>query len=92
MGLNLATHLYEFIREIRGRIDQYAAFFEQTKGYLDGQQKAHPEWQPFFAELQAMVVEAQSKTRQIYATPLPVVEKKIEAMKKLLTRGTGRWL
>ena len=31
VGVNLATHLYEFIREIRGRVDQYAAFFNQTK-------------------------------------------------------------
>jgi hypothetical protein len=89
MGLNLATHLYEFIREIRGRVDQYAAFFEQMNVYLDGQQKAHPDWQPYFAELQALVVEAQSKTPAIYATPLPAVEKKIEAMKKLLQEGNG---
>ena len=46
VGINLATHLYEFIREIRGRVDQYAAFFDQMKRYLDGQEKAHPEWQP----------------------------------------------
>ena len=89
VGLNLATHLYEFIREIRGRVDQYSAFFEQMKSYLDGEQKAHPEWQPYFAELQALVAEAQSKTREIYATPLPAVEKKIEAMKKLLEEGSG---
>jgi hypothetical protein len=89
VGLNLATHLYEFIREIRGRVDQYAAFFEQTKRYLDSEQKAHPEWQPYFAELQALVADAQSKSREIYATPLPAVEEKIEAMKKLLEEGSG---
>jgi hypothetical protein len=89
VGLNLATHLYEFIREIRGRVDQYAAFFEQTKRYLDSEQKAHPEWQPYFAELQALVADAQSKSREIYATPLPAVEEKIEAMKKLLAEGSG---
>ena len=32
VGINLATHLYEFIREIRLRIDQYVAFFDQTVG------------------------------------------------------------
>jgi hypothetical protein len=89
VGVNLATHLYEFIREIRGRVDQYAAFFAQMKGYLDGQQKAHPEWEPYLGELQAMVAEAQSKTREIYATPLPEVEKKIEAIKKRLQEGSG---
>jgi hypothetical protein len=89
VGLNLATHLHEFIREIRGRVDQYAAFFEQMKSYLDDEERAHPEWHPYLAELQALVVEAQSKTRDIYATPLPAVENKIEAMKKLLKEGKG---
>ncbi|MEI2722978.1 MAG: hypothetical protein V9H26_05385 [Verrucomicrobiota bacterium] len=89
VGLNLATHIYEFIREIRGRIDQYAAFFEQMQSYLDAQVKAHPEWRPDLAELQAMVTEAQAKTRDLYATPLPVVEEKIAAAKRLLTAGKG---
>jgi hypothetical protein len=89
VGVNLATHLYEFIREIRGRVDQYTAFFEQMNGYLDGQQKVHPEWQPYFAELQALVVEAQSKTNGIYSMPLSTVEKRIEDMKKLLQEGSG---
>ena len=57
------------------------------KSYLDDQGKAHPDWQPYLAELQALVAEAQSKTRDIYATPLPAVEKKIEAMKLLLKEG-----
>jgi hypothetical protein len=89
VGVNLATHMYEFIREIRGRVDQYTAFFEQMQGYLDGQKSAHAEWEPYFAELQALVAEAQSKAPQIYATPLAAVEKKIEAMKKLLEEGKG---
>ncbi len=89
VGLNLATHIYEFIREIRGRIDQYAAFFEDMHSYLDGEAKTHPEWKPYLTELQAMVAEAQSKTSEIYATPLPVVEKKIADAKKLLEAGKG---
>ena len=83
MGVNLATHLYEFIREIRGRVDQYAAFFGQMKSYLASQQQAHPELRDYLAELEAMVAEAQSKSEEIYATPLSSVEKKTDAMKKL---------
>ena len=89
VGLNLATHLYEFIREIRGRVDQYAAYFEQMKNYLDGEAKAHPEWEPYLADLQEMVAEAQSKTDRIYSTSLPAVEERIQAMKKLLQEGKG---
>ena len=89
VGLNLATHLYEFIREIRGRVDQYTAFFGQMKNYLEGEGKAHPEWQPYLAELQALVTEAQSKSGTVYATPLPAVQKKTDAMKRLLEEGKG---
>jgi hypothetical protein len=39
--------------------------------------------------LQDLVAEAQSKTDRIYSTPLPAVEEKIEAMKKLLKEGKG---
>jgi hypothetical protein len=89
VGLNLATHLYEFIREIRGRIDEYTAFFQQLKSHLDAEEKVHPEWKPYLADLQEMVAEAQSKTDRIYATPLPAVKEKIEAMKNLLKEGNG---
>ena len=89
VGVNLATHLYEFIREIRVRVDQYVAYFDGMKGYLDNQQKAHPEWQPYLADLQALVAEAQSKAPEIYAVPLSTVENRIGNMKKLLREGTG---
>ena len=89
VGVNLATHLYEFIREIRGRVDQYAAFFDQMKRYLEAEGKAHPESNAYLAELEAIVTEVQSKAKEIYATPLPTVETKIEAMKKLLREGKG---
>ena len=89
VGVNLATHLYEFIREIRGRIDQYAAFFGQMKSYLAGEQQAHPELREYLAELEAMVAEAQSKSEEIYATPLSSVQKRTDAMKKLLQEGKG---
>jgi hypothetical protein len=89
VGMNLATHLYEFIREIRGRVDQYAAFFEQMNGYLEGQQKAHPEWQPYFAELESLLAEPQSRISEIRETPLSVVEKRIEVMKKRLQEEGG---
>jgi hypothetical protein len=89
VGVNLATHLYEFIREIRGRVDQYMAFLEQTKTYLEAEAKAHPDSQPYIADLQGLVAEAQSRSATVYATPLPEVEKKTEAMKKLLEEGAG---
>jgi hypothetical protein len=87
VGLNLATHLYEFIREIRGRVSQYAEFFSQTKAYLQKQKTAHPEAQAYLAELEAIVDEAPPKSREIFAAPLTDVETKIAAMKKLLAEG-----
>jgi len=89
VGLNLATHLYEFIREIRGRLDQYQSFFDQMQSYLDGQDKAHPDLHPYLSELQAMVSQARSKSQEIYATPLSAVREKTDAMKKLLLTGQG---
>ncbi|MCX7045823.1 MAG: hypothetical protein NTX50_10125 [Candidatus Sumerlaeota bacterium] len=84
VGMNLATHLYEFIREIRGRVDQYAAFFEQTEAYLKGEKARRPELQSYLTELESMVTDARTKTQEIYATPLSAVEKKTEAIKKAL--------
>jgi hypothetical protein len=89
VGVNLATHLYEFIREIRARVDQYAAFFDQTRSYLATARKDHPELADYLGGLEKMVSEAQSKTQEIYATPLPDVQKKIDAMKELLKEGQG---
>jgi len=89
VGVNLATHLYEFIREIRGRLDQYRTCFDRIKDYLAGEQKAHPELKDYLAELEGLVIEAQSKAQQVDATPLSSVEKKIDAMKRLLQEGKG---
>jgi hypothetical protein len=89
VGVDLATHLYEFIREIRGRVDQYGAFFGQVKGYLASEKTAHPELGGYVTELEGMVAEAQSKSKEIYATPLSSVQKKTDAMKKLLQAGKG---
>ncbi|HTA30447.1 MAG TPA: hypothetical protein VK731_08170 [Candidatus Cybelea sp.] len=89
VGINLATHLYEFIREIRVRIDDYVSFFDRMQGYLEGEDKAHPELHPYISELQGMVSEAKSKATEIYATPLPAVKTKTEAMKSQLLAGKG---
>ncbi|MGA2174181.1 MAG: hypothetical protein ABSH38_04265 [Verrucomicrobiota bacterium] len=89
VGVNLATHLYEFIREIRLRVDDYGAFFAQTQDYLESQKKAQPELNDYLEEMEAMVAEAQVKSREIYATSLPAVQEKTEAIKKLLLEGTG---
>jgi hypothetical protein len=85
----LATHLYEFVRDIRGRIDQYGAFFDGMQSYLDAQEKAHPELRSYVADLQSLVSEAKSKSAEIYTTPLSDVQAKSEAMKKLLVAGQG---
>ncbi|HEY3855904.1 MAG TPA: carbohydrate binding domain-containing protein [Verrucomicrobiae bacterium] len=89
VGVNLATHLFEFIREIRGRLDQYGAFFDQTGNYLADEEKSHPKMHDYISKLQAMVTEAKSKTGEIYATPLSAVQEKTEAMKKELLAGKG---
>jgi len=89
VGLNLATHIYEFIREIRGRVDQYGAFFAQFQDYLASEKKAHPELKDYLEELEKMVADAQAKSKTIYATTLPSVQTKTDAMKKLLLEGKG---
>jgi hypothetical protein len=89
VGVNLATHLYEFVRDIRGRIDQYVTFFDGMRNYLESQDKAHPELHPYIAEFESMVSEAKSKSADIYGTPLSDVQAKSEAMKKQLSVGQG---
>ncbi len=89
LGVDLATHLYEFIQGIRGRVDQYEAFFAQMKIYLANNKQAHPEANEYVAELEGMVAEAQRQSEEIYATPLSSVQKKTEAMKALLREGKG---
>jgi hypothetical protein len=89
VGVDLATHLYEFIREIRGRVDQYGAFFSQTKDYLDAKKREHPELKAYAEELEGMVAKAQSQSEEIYSTPLDSVETKIEKMRALLREGKG---
>lgn len=89
VGLDLATHLYEFIREIRGRIDQYGAFFGQVQAYLASEKQAHPELQNYLAELEGLVTMAQIRSQEIYTTPLASVQDKTDAIKKLLQAGKG---
>jgi hypothetical protein len=89
VGVDLATHLYEFIREIRGRVDQYATFFDQMKSYLAETGKSHPDLGQYLGELEVLIAEGQSKSKEIYATTLPEVQKKIESMKALLKQGQG---
>jgi hypothetical protein len=89
VGLNLTTHLYEFIREIRGRLDQYLAFFDQTQSYLAAQERTHSGLHAYISELQGMVAQAKSKSGEIYATPLSAVQEKTDGMKKLLLAGKG---
>ena len=88
-GVNLATHLYEFIREIRGRLDQYGVYFTQTRDYLQAEKQAHPELADYLGELDKMVADAQNRSKGIYSTSLPSVQEKTEDIKKLLLEGTN---
>jgi hypothetical protein len=89
VGVNLATHLYEFIREIRGRVDQYNTWFAQTRDYLAREQAAHPELKMYVAELDTLLAEGQARAKSAYNTPLANVEAKTDAMKKQLSEGKG---
>lgn len=89
VGVELATHLYEFICGIRARVDQYAAYFTGLKDYLETQKKEHPDLQEYADELEAMVTKAQSQEQEIYATPLAAVQAKTEQMKAQLREGKG---
>ncbi|HVY71581.1 MAG TPA: hypothetical protein VHH73_16730, partial [Verrucomicrobiae bacterium] len=89
VGVNLATHLYEFIREIRGRVDQYNTWFAQTRDYLAREQAAHPGLKTYVAELDALLAEGQARAKSAYNTPLANVEAKTDAMKKQLSEGKG---
>ena len=88
LGIDLATHLYEFIREIRGRVDQYEAFFNQVSTYLSKETAAHPELKDYAGELEAMITDAKARSKGIYATPLSDVELKVDGIKKRLREGT----
>jgi hypothetical protein len=89
VGIDLATHLYEFIREIRGRVDQYEAFFGQVSTYLSNETAAHPELKDYDGELQAMITDAKARSKGIYATPLSDVQRKVDGIKKRLQEGTA---
>jgi hypothetical protein len=89
VGVNLATHIYEFIREIRCRVDQYGVCFTQMQDYLASEKKAHPELKDYLEELEAMVTDTQNRTKAIYSTSLPSVQVKTDSIKDLLLEGTG---
>jgi hypothetical protein len=89
VGVNLATHLFEFIREIRGRVDQYVAFFEQLDAYLQTQESAHPDTHAYVAALRTLIDEARARAKDAYDTPLSTVQAKTDAMIKQLAAGKG---
>jgi hypothetical protein len=89
VGIDLATHLYEFIREIRGRVDQYEAFFNDVSSYLAKEKTAHSDITSYAAELELMIAEAKAKSKAIYATPLSDAQRKVDGIKKRLQEGTS---
>ncbi len=86
VGIDLATHLYEFIREIRGRVNQCRAFFSRVSSYLSNEKTAHPELKEYAAELEAMIADAKTRSKGIYATPLSEVQRKVDGIKKRLRK------
>jgi len=82
LGVQYATHLYEFIREIRGRVDQYNGFFGNARAFLKTQADGKPELKNYIADLDSLAAQAQEKIEEIDKTQLPTVAKKIEEMKK----------
>ena len=89
VGVNYATHIYEFIREIRSRVDQYSAFVTHVQDYLATEKKAHPELKDYLEEMESMMNEMPGEFKAIYATPLPSIQTKTEAMKKRLLVETN---
>jgi hypothetical protein len=89
VGVNLATHIYEFIREIRGRVDQYGLFFTQIQDYLASEKRAHPELKECLEELEAMVTDARNRAKTIYTISLASVQAKTDGVKNLLLGGTS---
>lgn len=85
LGVQYATHLYEFIREIRGRITQYNAFFGSARAFLKAQADSNPDLKDYVAGLDSLAAQAQKKIEEINKTPLPTVAKKIEEMKQRIT-------
>jgi hypothetical protein len=89
VGVNLATHLFEFIRGIRERVDQYVGFFNELNAYFTAEEQAHPETHTYIAPLHALVTEGLARAKDAYETPLSAVRQKTDAMKKLLEEGKG---
>jgi hypothetical protein len=89
VGVNLATHIYEFIQGIRSRVDQYNSYCTRMQEYLASEKKAHPELKDYLGEMEALMTDTQSEFKAIYATSLPSIQTKTDAMKKRLVEGTG---
>lgn len=89
VGVNLSTHLYEFIREIRGRVGQFGQFFANTEQYLTQVGTEHPDLLPYLAELKPLITEGREKAKKAETIPLSEVQAKTDAMKKLLQQGKG---
>ena len=89
VGVNLATHIYEFIQGIRGRVDQYNEFFTKTQDYLAIQKQDHPELKDFIQDLQTQLTQAQAESRAIYATKLETVKTKTDTLIKRLKEEPG---
>jgi hypothetical protein len=88
VGVNLATHLFEFIREIRGRVDQYNDCFKRIQARLDEENAAHPELGPYVAGLEKLLRQARSEAEKVYVTPLAEVKEKSDGIKKRLIAGS----
>lgn len=89
IGVNLATHIYEFVREIRRRVDEYSSFYNQVQDYLGSEKKAHPELTEYLEELETMVTDAQGRAKPIYNVSLASIKEKTDGVKEQMLNGTG---
>ncbi len=76
-----------FVKHIRGRIEQYAAFGHETLGYLQQQEKAHPELSGVLADLEAStraIDAAYARHKAAIRTPQYVIDLTEKFRKTLL--------
>jgi len=76
-----------FVKHIRGRIEQYVDFGHETIGYLEQQQKAHPELSGVLAELETSaraIDAAYARHKAAIKTPQYVVDLTEKFRKTLL--------
>jgi len=96
VGVNLATHLYEFIRESEAAWTIRRLFRPDAR--LSGnQKKAQPELTDYLDDLEKMVTDAQFRSNAIYAIPCRTCKRKPKTSRSSAGRNNdgfnfGLWI